>query len=119
MAKVLNGDNVRELVRREAAKVGGIPVWCKQNNISDSFLYEVLRRHPGVRRMIDQSEDIGLDLETARGLIDAVRERLQAALDDGADDEAARRLLDRLERLSGDVARVGGVVAGQGAQTAR
>jgi hypothetical protein len=65
--------------------------------------------------MIDQAEDIGLDLETARGLIDAVRERPQAALKarDG-DDEAARLLLERLERLSADVTRVEGVVAGQG-----
>ena len=39
--------------------------------------------------MLDQTEDIGLDLETARGLIDAVRERLQAALDGGTDNEAA------------------------------
>jgi hypothetical protein len=65
--------------------------------------------------MLEQTEDIGLDLETARGLIDAVRERLQAALDGGANDEAARQLKDRLERLSADVARIEGVLAGQGA----
>ena len=50
IVKSLTGDNIRELVRREAAKVGGI-AWCKENKISDSFLYEVLRgmREPSAK----------------------------------------------------------------------
>ena len=51
MAKAINGDEIRELVRKSAAKAGGIPIWCKQNRISDSFLYEVLRgqREPSAK----------------------------------------------------------------------
>jgi hypothetical protein len=51
MAKSLTGDEIREMVRKEAAKVGGIPTWCEQNKISDSFLYEVLRgqREPSAK----------------------------------------------------------------------
>jgi hypothetical protein len=51
MTKSLTGDDIRELVRKEAAKVGGIPIWCKENKISDSFLYEVLRgqREPSAK----------------------------------------------------------------------
>ncbi len=51
MSNVLTGDDIRELVRKEAAKVGGIPVWCKEKKISDSFLYEVLRgqREPSAK----------------------------------------------------------------------
>lgn len=51
MANTLTGDNIRDLVRKEAAMVGGIPVWCKQNKISDSYLYEVLRgmREPSTK----------------------------------------------------------------------
>ena len=63
--------------------------------------------------MIHSTDDIGLDLGEARAEIDAVRERLQAAIDAGADDEAAGRLLDRLERLSAGVTRVEGVAADQ------
>lgn len=67
--------------------------------------------------MIDSTEEIGLDLAEARAKIDAVKERLQATLDGGPGDEAARRLLERLERLSAGVARVEGMVAGAGADT--
>lgn len=51
MAKILNGDEIRQLVRKEAVKAGGIPVWCKEKKISDSFLYEVLRgqREPSAK----------------------------------------------------------------------
>ena len=51
MAKMLDGEEIRGLVRQEAAKVGGIPVWCKSHKISDSFLYEVLRgqREPSAK----------------------------------------------------------------------
>jgi hypothetical protein len=51
MAKILSGDDIRELVRKEAVKAGGIPAWCKQNKISDSFLYEVLKgmREPSAK----------------------------------------------------------------------
>jgi hypothetical protein len=51
MEMSLTGDDIRELVRKEAAKAGGIPVWCKENQISDSFLYEVLRgmREPSAK----------------------------------------------------------------------
>jgi len=51
MVKSLTGDSIRELVRKEATKAGGIPNWCKQNRISDSFLYEVLRgmREPSAK----------------------------------------------------------------------
>ena len=56
--------------------------------------------------MTDQIDDIGIDIETARGLIDAVRERLQAALDGATADDAARQLKDRLERLSAGVAAI-------------
>jgi hypothetical protein len=52
------------------------------------------------------SGPFGLDLEEARAKIDAVRERLQADLDGGAEHEAAPPLLARLERRSADVARV-------------
>ncbi len=51
MSKALTSDEIRDIVRKEAAKAGGIPVWCRQNNISDSFLYEVLRgmREPSAK----------------------------------------------------------------------
>jgi hypothetical protein len=51
MARILTGDDIRDLVRKEAAKAGGIPIWCKQKKISDSFLYEVLRgqREPSAK----------------------------------------------------------------------
>lgn len=53
--------------------------------------------------MIDQTDEIGIEIEEGRAKIEAVRERLRAALDGGADDEAARRLLGR---LSASVAKV-------------
>lgn len=51
MAKILNGDAIRDLVRKEAGKVGGFPNWCTTNKISSSFLYEVLRgqREPSAK----------------------------------------------------------------------
>jgi hypothetical protein len=64
--------------------------------------------------MIDSVETIGLDLEEARAKIDAVREKLRRSLDaQQGDQEAAGRSLAWLERLSADVARVEGVVAGK------
>lgn len=62
--------------------------------------------------MIDPSEEIGLDLAEARAKIDAVRDKLEKALDgQEGDQESASRSLAWLERLSADVARVEGVVA--------
>lgn len=51
MAKALTGDDIREIVKTEAARFGGIPAWCKEKKISDSFLYEVLRgqREPSAK----------------------------------------------------------------------
>jgi hypothetical protein len=64
--------------------------------------------------MLDSVETIGLDLEEARAKIDAVREKLRRSLDaQEGDQEAARRSLAWLERLSADVARVEGVVTGR------
>jgi hypothetical protein len=62
--------------------------------------------------MIDSTETIGLDLMEARAKIDAVREKLQRALDaQEGDQEATRQSLAWLERLSAEVAKVEGVVA--------
>ena len=67
--------------------------------------------------MIDSNDTIGLDLEEARARIDAVREKLQRALEGHeGDQEAARRSLAWLERLSADVAKVEGVVAAEVAE---
>lgn len=51
MEKNLTGDDIRGIVRSEAAKAGGIPAWCREKKISDSFLYEVLRgqREPSAK----------------------------------------------------------------------
>lgn len=51
MAKNITGDDIRDIVKREATKAGGIPAWCREKNISDSFLYEVLRgqREPSAK----------------------------------------------------------------------
>jgi hypothetical protein len=68
--------------------------------------------------MIESTDTIGLDLEEARAKIEAVREKLQRALEGQGGDQEAVRLLGRLERLSADVARVEGVVAGQGVEAA-
>ncbi len=68
--------------------------------------------------MIDPDDTIGLDLEEARARIDAVREKLRRALKGReGDQEAARRSLAWLKRLSADVAKVEGVVAAEVAET--
>ena len=36
-------DEIRAIIRQEAAKAGGIKAWCKQVGIGDRYVYEVLQ----------------------------------------------------------------------------
>ena len=39
----ITADEIRNLIRQEAEKVGGIPAWCEQNEVGTSYIYEMLR----------------------------------------------------------------------------
>jgi hypothetical protein len=39
----ITADDIRHIIRLEAAKAGGIPEWCEKNKVGTSYIYEMLR----------------------------------------------------------------------------
>jgi hypothetical protein len=61
---------------------------------------------------LDVRETAGQDLDQARAKIEATREALQAVLDAHGGDEL-RQLVERLDRMAAEVARIEDVVASE------